>query len=132
MKAYQEAFPEDERFPSPSLFGVGYYIATLAAIQGLNEVDGDLSDGQEKFREALATKPLATPLGEVTLNENRQATGTVFINEVREGEDGNLKNVMVGKTEGVNQTLGMTPEEFRAMGLPSRDTPDCAALGGAG
>lgn len=132
VKAYQEAFPEDERFPSPSLFGVGYYIATLAAIQGLNEVDGDLSDGQEKFREALATKPLATPLGEVTLNENRQATGTVFINEVREGEDGNLKNVMVGKTEGVNQTLGMTPEEFRAMGLPSRDTPDCAALGGAG
>jgi hypothetical protein len=74
--------------------------------------------------------PLDTPLGTVTLNENRQATGTVFINEVVEGEDGNLKNVLVSKTENVNQTLGMTPDEFRAMGLPSRDTPDCAALGG--
>ncbi len=132
VKAYQDAFPESERFPSPSLFGVGYYIATLAAIQGLNAVEGDLSNGQAKFKEALATKPLDTPLGQLTLNENRQATGTVFINEVQEGDDGNLKNVMVGKIEGVNQTLGMTPEEFRAMGLPSRDTPDCAALGGKG
>jgi hypothetical protein len=36
---------------------------------------------------------------------------------------------MVGKTEGVTQTLGMTPDQFRAMGLPSRNTPnDCAAL----
>ena len=132
VKAYQDAFPECERFPSPSLFGVGYYVATLAARQALNEVNGDLSDGQAKFREALATKPLATPLGVVTLNENRQATGTVFIDEVEEGPDGGLRNVLKAKKEGVNQTLGMTAEEFRAMGLPSRDTPDCAALGGKG
>lgn len=132
VAAYQEAFPEGERFPSPSLFGVGYYVATLAALQGLNAVDGDLSDGQAEFHEALSTMSLETPLGTVTLNENRQATGTVFINEVVEGEDGNLKSVLVDRTEGVNQTLGMTADEFRAMGLPSRDTPDCAALGGAG
>ena len=132
VKAYQDAFPESERFPSPSLFGVGYYIATLAAIDALNEIDGDLSDGQAKFRAALADDPLATPLGEVSLNENRQATGTVFINEVQDDGAGGLKNVMVGKVENVTQTLGMTPDEFRAMGLPSRDTPDCAALGGAG
>ena len=30
------------------------------------------------------------------------------------------------------QRTTMTAEEFRAMGLPSRDTPDCAALGGKG
>ncbi|WP_421778989.1 ABC transporter substrate-binding protein [Hoeflea sp.] len=132
VSAYQEAFPEDERFPTPSLFGVGYYVATLAAIDALNEIDGDLSDGQAKFREALADDPLDTPLGSVSLNENRQATGTVFINEVQEDGSGGLKNVMVGKVEDVNQTLGMTAEEFREMGLPSRDTPDCAALGGKG
>ncbi|MEQ8307152.1 MAG: ABC transporter substrate-binding protein [Hoeflea sp.] len=132
VAAYQEAFPEDERFPTPSLFGVGYYVATLAAIDALNEIDGDLSDGQAKFREALADDPLETPLGSVSLNENRQATGTVFINEVQEDDSGGLKNVMVGKVEDVNQTLGMSAEEFRAMGLPSRDTPDCAALGGKG
>jgi hypothetical protein len=26
--------------------------------------------------------------------------------------------------------LGMTAEQFRAMGLPSRTNPDCRALGG--
>jgi branched-chain amino acid transport system substrate-binding protein len=132
VKAYQDAFPADKRFPSPSLFGVGYYIAALAAIDALNEIEGDLSDGQVKFRTALADDPLDTPLGPVSLNENRQATGTVFINEVQDDGAGGLKNVMVGKVENVNQTLGMTAEEFRAMGLPSRETPDCKALAGGG
>lgn len=132
VKAYQDAFPEDERFPSPSLFGVGYYVATLAAIQALNAVDGDLSDGQNAFREALASTPLETPLGTVELNENRQASGTVYINEVVEGPGGTLVNKMVGKAENVNQTLGMSADDFRAMGLPSRDTPDCAALSQGG
>jgi ABC-type branched-subunit amino acid transport system substrate-binding protein len=130
VKAYQEAFPEADRFPSPSLFGVGYYVATQAALQALNAVEGDLSDGQKKLHEALATMPLDTPLGKVTLNENRQAIGSVFINEVVEGDDGNLKNVFRARTDNVTQTLGMTADEFRAMGLPSRDTPDCNTLGG--
>ena len=130
VKAYQDAFPADQRFPSPSLFGVGYYNATLAAIAALNEVGGDLSDGQKKFQAALAKLNLQTPLGVVTLNENRQATGTVYVNEVVENPDGTLANKMVAKQDGVTQTLGMTAEEFRAMGLPSRDTPDCAKLRG--
>jgi ABC-type branched-subunit amino acid transport system substrate-binding protein len=130
VKAYQDAFPEADRFPTPSLFGVGYYIATIAAIDALNEIGGDLSDGQAKFHTALADDPLDTPLGPVSLNENRQASGTVFINEVQDDGAGGLKNVMVGKAENVTQTLGMTADEFRAMGLPSRDTPDCNVLGG--
>jgi branched-chain amino acid transport system substrate-binding protein len=130
VKAYQEMFPEGERFPSPSLFGLGYYVATLAAIEGLNAVDGDLSDGQAKFHAALSALKLDTPVGTVELNENRQATGTVFVNEVVEDGSGGLTNKMVAVKEGVNQTLGMTADEFRAMGLPSRDTPDCAALAG--
>ncbi len=132
VKAYQDAFPESERFPSPSLFGVGYYVAALAAIQGINEVGGDLSDGQAKLREALSTKPLDTPLGTVTLNENRQASGSVFITEVVDDGAGGLKVELKSRVDNVNQTLGMTPDEFRAMGLPSRDTPDCTALGGKG
>ncbi len=130
VKAYQDAFPEADRFPTPSLFGVGYYNATLAAIAALNEIDGDLSDGQKKFHESLSKLQLQTPLGLVSLNENRQASGTVFVNEVVEDADGNLHNKMVAKQENVNQTLGMTPEDFKAMGLPSRDTPDCAKLRG--
>jgi branched-chain amino acid transport system substrate-binding protein len=121
-------FPEDERFPSPSLFGVGYYIATLAAIQAINEVDGDLSDGQAALHAALSNTPLDTPLGTVELNENRQASGSVFITEVVEDGEGGLKNEFKARVDNVTQTLGMTAEEFRAMGLPSRDNPDCAAL----
>ena len=130
VAAYQAAFPASERFETPSLFGVGYYIATMAALQALDEVDGDLSGGQAGFMEALSNLELATPLGVVTLNENRQATGSVVVTEVVEGDDGNLRSEFRARQDGVIQTLGMTAEEFRAMGLPSRDTPDCDALAG--
>ena len=60
---------------------------------------------------------LDTPLGPITLNENRQATGTVFINEVVDDGAGRPQERDVSKAENVNQTLGMTPEEFQAMGL---------------
>lgn len=128
VKAYQDAFPEKDRFPSPSLFGVGYYVATLAAIEGLNMVKGDLSDDQKGFHKALSTMELKTPLGPVKLNENRQATGSVFVNEVADGPGDTLVSVLKKRVDGVTQTLGMTPEAFRAMGLPSRTTPDCAKL----
>lgn len=130
VAAYQEAFPEGERFPTPSLFGTGYYNATNAVLQALEAVDGDLSGDQAAFQAALAEVVLDSPIGEITLDENRQAVGAVFISEVVEGPDGNLSSQMVSKVEGVTQTLGMTAEEFQAMGLPSRETPDCAALAG--
>lgn len=130
VKLYQDSIPEADRFPTPSLFGVGYYVATLAAIQALEAVGGDLSDGQMKFHEALSTMPLATPLGTVTLNENRQAAGSVFITEVVEDGQGGLTSVLKARVDGVTQTLGMTADEFRALGLPGRDTPDCDALAG--
>jgi len=131
VRVYQETFPANERFPVPSLFGVGYYVATLAAIAALNQVNGDLGGGQQRFRAALSALRLETPLGVVSLNENRQATGSVFVTEVAEGPGGTLVNKMVARTDSVTQTLGMTTEQFRAMGLPSRTTPNnCAALAG--
>jgi len=130
VKAYQAAFPANQRFATPSLFGIGYHVATLAMIAGLNEVKGDLSDGQKKFHAALSKMKLQTPLGVVSLNENRQASGSVFITEVSENADGTMSNKMVGRVDNVTQTLGMTADAFRAMGLPSRTTPDCKALGG--
>jgi len=131
VKLYQDGFPESERFPSPSLFGLGYYTATLAAIRALEQIGGDLSDGQKKFHEALSNLELDSPTGKIKLNENRQASGTVFVTEVVEGDDGNLTSKMVAKVDNVTQTLGMSADEFRAMGLPSRDTPDCAKLRGS-
>jgi ABC-type branched-subunit amino acid transport system substrate-binding protein len=133
VKRFQEAFPEDERLPSPSLFGVGYYLATKAALQALDEVNGDLSDGQKKFKEALSNLQLQSPLGLITLNENRQAIGPVFISEVVDDGQGGLKNEFIKRIDGVTQTLGLTPEQFNDMvGLPSRETVDCEKLRNAG
>jgi branched-chain amino acid transport system substrate-binding protein len=57
----------------------------------------------------------------------------VFITEVVDDGEGGLRKVeLKARVDNINQTLGMTADEFRAMGLPSRDTPDCAALGGKG
>ena len=129
VKRYQEAFPEGERLPSPSLFGVGYYLAAKAALQALDEVGGDLSDGQEKFREALSNLSLESPLGTITLDQNRQAIGPVFINEVVDDGQGGLENEFVKRIDGVTQTLGLTPEQFdETVGLPSRDVVDCEKL----
>ena len=130
LKAYQDAFPADKRLPTPSLFGVGYYVNALAMIAALNEVIGDLSDGHKKFHAALSKLKLKSPLGEISLNENRQGSGSVFVTEVSANADGTMSNKMVGRVDNVTQTLGMTTEAFKAMGLPSRTTPDCKALGG--
>ena len=55
---YKAAFADG--FPSPSLFAQGYYINTLAALTGLDAVDGDLSDGGVKYRAALSGLTLDT------------------------------------------------------------------------
>lgn len=125
---YNEMFPDG--FSTPTIFGVLYHISTLGALAGLEAVDGDLSGDQSKFREALANLELETPIGTITLDENRQAIGPVFVNEVVENPDGTLSNTMKARYDGVSQTLGLSPEEFEAMGMPGRDTPDCDALRG--
>jgi branched-chain amino acid transport system substrate-binding protein len=112
-------------FPSPSLFGYVYYINMKAALDALDEVKGDLSDGQKKYRDVLSKMTLKTPTGDVKLDENRQAIGTTFITEVAKAPDGGFYNKVVKIVPGVNQRLGMSKEEFDKMGLGSRDVPNC-------
>ena len=125
VKRYQDSFPEAERFPSPSLFATGYYNATMAVLKALEAINGELDEDQANLHAALAEVELDAPNGKITIDDNRQAIGSVFISEVVEGEDGNLVSKFVSKVDDVNQTLGMTPEEFRAIGLPGRDAPKC-------
>ena len=125
VKAYQDAFPPDQRFPSPSLLATGYYNATSAAMMCLNNIEGDLSDGHAKFRQCLASLELDAPNGKIKLDENRQAVGNNFVTEVVELDDGTLTNKLVSIKENVNQTLGMDKAAFDAIGLPSRDVPAC-------
>ena len=128
VKTYQDTFPANERFPSPSLFATNYYNATKAALMALKEIGGNLDANQANFHKALAAVVLDAPNGRITLDENRQAIGSSFITEVVEGSDGKLHNTFKAKVDNINQRLGMTKEQFDALGRPSRTTPDCSKL----
>jgi branched-chain amino acid transport system substrate-binding protein len=119
---YKKNYPEPVGYPSPSLFALVYYINMKAALDGLEAVKGDLSDGQKKYREALSKMTLKTPVGDVRLDENRQAIGTTFITEVAKDDKGGLYNKVLRKIDGVDQLLGIKKEDFK---IGSRDVPDC-------
>jgi branched-chain amino acid transport system substrate-binding protein len=126
-----KAFVEDYRknypvsaggYPSPSLFAYVYYLNMKAALDGLAAVNGDLSGGQAKYREALNKLVLKTPTGDVRIDANRQAIGTTFITEVVKDAKGDLTTKVVSKVDNVDQLLGMKREEFK---VGSRDEPNC-------
>ena len=125
VKLYQDSFPADKRFTSPSLTGTAYYNDFNAVFQILNDIKGDLSDGHKKFREGLAKIELDAPNGKIKLDQNRQAVGTNFITEVVELPNGDLVNKAMKLIPDVKQTLGFTPEAFAKLGLPSRTNPEC-------
>jgi branched-chain amino acid transport system substrate-binding protein len=117
---YKKSFPDG--YPSPTLFALGYYINMKAALDGLEAVKGDLSGGQKKYRAALAKLVVKTPVGDVRLDENRQAIGTTFITEVAKDSKGGLYNKVLRKIDNVDQTLGIKKEQFQ---IGSRDVPNC-------
>ncbi len=123
VEAYKAKFPDG--FPSPSLFAHAYYINTKAALLALNEVDGDLSDGGVKLREALANLEFETPTGMVKLDERRQAVADIFLTEVIEGPDGNLLNKTIKVIPQVDQTFGLSYDDFLQYGQVSRENPSC-------
>ena len=125
VKDYQAAFPPEKRFPSPSLLATNYYDATMALIQALRAVNGDLSNNQAKLMAALAKTEINAPNGKITLDSNRQAIGTNFVTEVVDDGKGALFSKVVKVVPGVTQTLGYDPAVFAKIGLPSRTVPEC-------
>ena len=125
VQAYIDEFPPDQRFPSPSLLATGYYNSTTAAVNCLDEVGGDLSDGHAGFRACLSNLELDAPNGKIRLDENRQAIGSNFVMETVQLADGSLANEMVKKIDNVNQTIGLDPAAFAAIGAPGRENPEC-------
>ncbi len=125
VKAYQDAFPADKRFASPSLFATNYYNAFTGMAMGLEKVNADLSDGGAKFRAELAKVELDAPNGPIKLDDDRQAIATTFITEVVETPNGELTNKFVRTVPNVSKTMGLSAEAFKAVGLPSRTNPEC-------
>jgi len=120
---YKAAFPDG--FPSPSLFAHGYYISTLAMLDALDQVKGDVGGDQKAFRDALQNLKLDTPTGPVTLDKNRNAIASIFLTEVAKADDGHLYNKVIKVVDNVNQTLGIPEDEFMKLGAVSRDNPSC-------
>ncbi len=124
---YRERWPDG--FDSPSIHAVNYYTNTIAVIEALQEVGGDLSDNQEAFQAALASLEFTAPTGaNVRLDDNRQAISDIFLTRIV-NDDGTMRTEAFGRTEDVSQTLGMDQDEFMALGAPSRDNPDCPPAG---
>jgi len=123
VAAYKKEYPDG--FPSPSLFAHGYYVETEAMLAALDKVGGDLSDGQKKFRDTLASLEIDTPTGKVKLDKNRNAVADIFLTEVAQGEDGHLFNKVVKVIPQVTQTLGTAEDEFLKLGPVGRDNPQC-------
>jgi ABC-type branched-subunit amino acid transport system substrate-binding protein len=126
VKEYQEAFPPEKRFASPSLLATNYYGSTMALILALGKVNGDLSDNQKKLKEALASIVLDdAPNGKISLDSNRQAIGTNFVTEVVDDGKGGLFSKVVEVVPNVNQTLGYDAAVFKKYIPPSRTNPPC-------
>ena len=124
VERYRGHFPDAG--PSPSLFALSYYVNTKALLLALDETDGDLGDGHENFRDALAELSFDTPFGgPVELDANRQAVTSTFIVEVVEALDGSLAHETVHTVSEVGQTLGLPRDQFLALGPPSRANTRC-------
>jgi branched-chain amino acid transport system substrate-binding protein len=112
-------------FPAPSLFAHGYYVNTTAVLLALDQVAGDVSGDQAKFRDALSKLSFDTPTGKVSLDKNRNAIADIYLTEVIKADDGSLRNKVVKVVPQVNQTLGIPEADFMALDAVGRDNPDC-------
>ena len=68
---------------------------------------------------------LDAPNGQIKLDENRQAIGTVFVTEVVKDQHGDLVNKVVKIVPTVQQRLGFSKEVFDRIGLPGREVSVC-------
>jgi ABC-type branched-subunit amino acid transport system substrate-binding protein len=112
-------------FGSPSLLAISYYNSADATFKALDQVKGELSDGNKKFRAALQAMVLDAPNGKITLDENRQAIGTNFITEVVKDEKGDLVSKLVKTIPNVQQRLGFSKAVYDKFVPPGRDNPPC-------
>ena len=102
---YAKAFPELAGF-GPFIFAVAHHNAMEAVVTALEQVDGDLSDDQRRFRSALASLELEAPQGDIRLDENRRAVGPNYLVKVVKDAKGRLGVTTFRSVPNVEQTFG--------------------------
>jgi branched-chain amino acid transport system substrate-binding protein len=110
----------------PSVFVYNYYTAMWGLLEGLEAVEGDISD-QSKLQEALTSVTLDAPWGEIKLDDNRNGVADNFVKEIVPDTSGDkVPDVKtIAKIPAVEQTYGGT---FSAdTPPPDRTNPKCEA-----
>jgi branched-chain amino acid transport system substrate-binding protein len=128
VKAYQTHAKDGyfkNAFASPSLLAINYYNSADAIFKALDQVSGDLSDNNKKFRSALQNMVLDAPNGKFSLDENRQAIGPNFVTEVVKADNGDLISKVVKVIPNVQERLGFSKAVFDKFVPPGRDNPPC-------
>jgi branched-chain amino acid transport system substrate-binding protein len=116
--ALDTAYP-DLKGTASSVFAYGYYTAMEAIAQGLEQVNGDLSDDHAAFNDALANLELDAPLGTIKLDENRQAIMDNFLQQIV--ADNNGDGVPDVKTI---KTIPQVDQTFAGFFSPETPSPD--------
>ena len=97
-----QAFPD---LYDPGYLNQPYYDGVEPVLEALEQVNGDLSDGQRRFAQALAHLRYHAPQGLITLDRRHQAIAPIYLGRVvvTHGEAG-MKQIGVFKH--VHETLG--------------------------
>jgi len=121
VNGLESVYPADPKGSlAGSLFTGLYYNGMSAIIQGLKQVNGDLSGNQSKLQQALSGLTLSAPNGSLKLDANRNAIITNYIVQIV--GDGSLGFKVVKTVPGVDQTFHGF---FGPTSSPARDSPSC-------
>jgi branched-chain amino acid transport system substrate-binding protein len=104
-----------------SLFAENYYTSTKWALAATEAVDGNIED-VDAWRAALEEITLKAPRGTVSLDENHNVTGPMYLNRVVE-EGGEYRNRIFETIPDVDQYWTFTEEEWEAALPFGRETP---------
>jgi branched-chain amino acid transport system substrate-binding protein len=123
VTSYTTKFPYGFRAPSLTMYA--YYINTKAALLGLSQIEGDLSNNQSRFKTALDNLEFESPTGPVKLDQHRHAIANTFVTAIDKNSDGKLYIKRVQTNTAVNQTLGLPEADYLRIGPFGRDNPPC-------
>jgi branched-chain amino acid transport system substrate-binding protein len=111
--------------PAESLFTLVYYNSMQAIIEGMTQVNGDLSNSHAAFNDALAHLQPQFPQGKITLDANRNATIPAFVTQFTKDANGVMGLKVLKSIANVDETFGGLFNENSP--APSRDAPECKA-----
>jgi branched-chain amino acid transport system substrate-binding protein len=123
VTAFTKVFPSIPAAAALNPLSVPYRDGVEAALEALEQVNGDLTNGGEPFMDALAHVRLESPVGRIHLDRNRQGVGPSYLSQV--GTDAHGKAVIrtLRVVPNVEQTFGgyFKPDDPP----PSRTSPAC-------